>query len=333
MLFEKPRAFARRETRSYTDLVVSALVAQAEGTTSSRALATVEAACGLWSRAFASGESAVLTPLQLEQMGRALLTAGESVWLVQGTKLAALPCETWSITGKATDPKAWRYRLTIAGPSEVRTVSRSGADVFHVRINSGVIRPWEGRSPLLLADATVSILRELERSFASDAKSPVGTLIPVPSVENSGTLGSDIARLAGQAALVETTSAGYGEGRAAAPQSDWAPRRLGPAPDQTAAAIRQSVELSILAAAGVPPELVIAGSGSDAREAWRRFLHATVAPIGRLISSELERVGLVGGLSFASLGASDLAGRARAYSQLRKAEMPDAEARRICGFE
>ena len=333
MLFDGPVAFLRRERRSYTDLVVSALVAQAEGTTSSLALATVEAACGLWSRAFASGESPAVSALQLEQVGRALLTGGESVWLVQGDKLAALPCETWSITGKATDARQWRYRLTIAGPSEVRTVSRSGSDVFHVRINAGAVRPWEGRSALLLGDATVAILRELERSFASDARSPVGTLLPVPNVTNAEPLAADIARLAGRAMMVETAAAGFGEGRAAAPRDDWAPRRLGPAPNQTAAAVRQDVERSILSCCGIPTELVAPAGGADAREAWRRFLYSTIAPIGRLISTELSRVGLASELRFSALGASDLAGRARAYGTLRKAEMSDEEARQICGFQ
>lgn len=321
-----------REQRSYTDLVVSALVAQAEGTTSSKAVATVEAACGLWSRAFASGVSNAVTPPQLEIIGRALLTAGESVWLVDGSRLSALPAESWSITGPAAEPRRWRYRLTMAGPSQTKTVVRSGADVFHVRINSGPVRPWEGRSPLLLSDATVSILRNMEQSFSQEASTPVGTLLPVPNVEGAGSLATDIASLKGKAALVETVAAGYGEGRAAAPQSDWQPRRLGPAPTETSATIRTDTERSILAAAGVPVELVLPASGGDAREAWRRFLHATVAPIGRLISAELLRVGLSSELSFAGLNASDLSGRARAYKQLTEAGMTEPEARRICGF-
>ena len=82
----------------------------------------------------------------------------------------------------------------------------------------------------------------------------------------------------------------------------------------------------------MPVDLVVPASGGDARESWRRFLHGTLAPVAGLIAEELSRVGLTGSVDLSGLGASDLAGRARAYAQLRKAQMPDDQARVICGF-
>ena len=87
----------------------------------------------------------------------------------------------------------------------------------------------------------------------------------------------------------------------------------------------------LLAAAGVPVELVTSRSGTDTREGWRRFLWSTIAPVGRIVAAEAQRV-LGGRIDWAALGASDLAGRARTYRLLRDAGMTDAEARRICGF-
>ena len=90
----------------------------------------------------------------------------------------------------------------------------------------------------------------------------------------------------------------------------------------------------MLAAAGVPAGLVYQESETGAREAWRRFLFSTIAPVGRLVGAELSRVtGRPLSLDWAGLFASDLSGRSRAYKQLLESGMSDADARRICGFE
>lgn len=57
---------------------------------------------------------------------------------------------------------------------------------------------------------------------------------------------------------------------------------------------------------------------------WATIAHAIV-----LVSAELRRLGLDADIDLSGLNARDLAGRARAYGQLRKAGMTDSEARRI----
>ena len=55
---------------SYTDQVVAATVARASGAKPSAAVAAIEAAAGLWERAFASARSETLTASQLALIGR-----------------------------------------------------------------------------------------------------------------------------------------------------------------------------------------------------------------------------------------------------------------------
>ena len=103
-------------------------------------------------------------------------------------------------------------------------------------------------------------------------------------------------------------------------------------PPASVPTVRSDVERSLLAAAGVPVELVSTAQGTAGREAWRRFLHGTIAPLGMLVSAELQRLGFDGALEFSELRASDVQGRARAYHSLVGAGMNDADARRIAGL-
>ena len=78
----------------------------------------------------------------------------------------------------------------------------------------------------------------LETRLGEEAgSSSVGYLLPVPADGGDGSdsdplagLKADIANLRGRHALVETTAAGWGEGRTAAPQSDYKPQRVGAHP-------------------------------------------------------------------------------------------------------
>ena len=96
---------------------------------------------------------------------------------------------------------------------------------------------------------------------------PVGYLLSVPSEggdENLEGLRSDLANLGGGVSIVETTAQGWGEGRGAAPRSDWKPERLGasiPAGNVELWSRRGST--SCLSACGVPPSLADSWSGRN----------------------------------------------------------------------
>ena len=134
--------------------------------------------------------------------------------------------------------------------------------------------------------------------------------------------------------LVPTTAEGWGEGMAAAPRQDWQQKRIGADPPVSLEKIRGSVGETILACCGVPVELAELGQGTAAREAWRRFLHATIDPLGKLIAEELtEKFEFPVSLNFDTLMASDISGRARAFQSMVGGGMDVTKAAALVGLD
>lgn len=344
----------RAERRNFESLLVGAIEDQAVGLSMLRplALGAVESCAGAYSRAFASATvegptsvSGAVTPAALASIARQLVRRGESVHLLdvdRAGRVRLLDCASWTLTGSAGGP--WRYQVSVAGPSSTTLRHVDEAGVVHCMYSVDGSRPWAGRSPLSWAADTSRLAAALERSLADESGGPVGHLIAVPVDGGDGDeddplaqLKRDIRGLAGRAALVETVASGWGEGRAAAPQKDWMPRRLGAAPPDSLIALREAVTVTIASACGVPPVLVLdGGDGTARREAFRQFLHGSIQPVARLVAQELtEKLEQPVRLSFAALHAADVTGRARAWRSLVGAEgkMPDADARRLCGLD
>ena len=89
--------------------------------------------------------------------------------------------------------------------------------------------------------------------------------------------------------------------------------------------------IKVLAACGVPPELVSGGDGTSLRESYRRLLHSTIAPLARILESEL-RAKTCPGISLDSLFAADLSGRARAFQSMVGGGMDVAKAAALAGL-
>lgn len=327
----------RREVRSsYTSLRLQEGLDRAKAGAPSEALATVEAAAGLWERGFMAADSETLNAEQLGMIGRNLLLKGESVWSVERGALAR-QAHTYSLRGS----DVLSYHLYIPMPSETVTKRLAASDVAHFRIGMDPARPWEGISPLKSSKATRKLLEKIEQKLDEEHSGSVGNLIGVPDIEKTeekddegnviGSLARDLANLKGKTALIETGGTTQQWGGTAS-HKDTSPIRIGPMPSQYTVQARTDTERTILAACGVPVALVNPDAGTDTRESWRRFLHGTLQPVARMIVAELARVGIGGSLTFNRLMASDLAGRSRSYKQLREAGMDDAEARQICGF-
>ena len=147
-------------------------------------------------------------------------------------------------------------------------------------------------------------------------------------------LKADIATGNGRALLVETTAAAWGEGRAAAPVTDWKQQRIGPDPPAALATLRSDAALAVLDACGVPRALVSAEDGTAQREAWRRFVMGSVEPVARMVAMELGHKLDTPGLhfTFESLWAYDLAGRAQAFQKLVAGGVPVDEALATSGL-
>ena len=329
----------KRETRGYSDILLEAHLAAAEGVggASRSATSAAEAAAGLIGRAFASTKpkpsnvvTGALTPNILNMIGRALVRRGEIAFRIRvgvgGVML--LPSQTIQVFGRA-DSSDWQYILTMAGPSNSETVRLPASQVLHIRWGVDPATPWLGVSPLASSSLTSRALAEIESQLGDEASGPRGQLIPVPSDGGDGgeddplaNLKTDIGKLNGKTALIETTSAGFGEGRAAAPGyggSDWVPKRLGSDPPTGAVDLSDQATLRVLSACGIPAALVSADSaGTAAREAFRRFLHVTVAPLLNVVAAECREKLNVDELTFdtTDLHAADVAGRARAFQSL-----------------
>ena len=331
--------FGRRETReaaeprTFTSDQVTERVSSAKGLAAG-AMAGIEAAAGAWERAFMSAEAPSLAPWQLAVMGRSLLMRGASVWRVRGADLEVV--SSHDIRGRTGRPSSWVYRLSVPAPETTRTFKSTSADsVVHVRIGATAERPWEGVSPLESSGGTRTILASLERQLREESSGAVGSLIPVAAPDQA--VADTIAQLSGMTLQVEGGDSGLGQD--SKPGQEWSPKRLGFNAPASLSIIRSDVQRALLAAAGVPVELVDPGAAGSAgaREAWRRFIHATIQPVASLVSAELSRVGLDGEISFERLFASDLQGRARAFASLVNAGSEGngisvSDARRICGF-
>lgn len=342
----------------FTDAIVRALLTEAAGGTIKDAAATaaLEAAAGQYSRAFQVAEvtpatpaTMALTPAVLGLMARDLIRRGESIHVIEvergGVRL--LPAGSWDVRG-GPDPLTWRYRCDVFGPSGNVTRHLPAAAVIHGRFSVDPARPWFGVSPMGWAALTGRLHGVLEGALADEAAGPVGSVIPVPQSPDDtddtddpdddtdplAKLRADVAALRGKTALVETVAAGWGEGQTAAPHSDWRPQRIGADPPDSLVALRSDSAVAVLAAAGVPADLVFSADSTGQQESWRRFLHGSVQPLADLLSVELADKLEVADLrlTFDGLRASDVGQKARAYATMVKGGMDKTEAARIAGL-
>ena len=134
---------------------------------------------------------------------------------------------TWLVDRHAS---TWQYRVDLCrGRAATKRVIYPSCKSCLPFSNMRRTRNGPGAgvsSPLGYARQLLARLAgNLELRLAEEANAKVGYLLPVPSDGGDGSgsdplamLKSDLAALAGSVALIETTSAGFGEGRAAAPQ-------------------------------------------------------------------------------------------------------------------
>ena len=137
---------------SLTELTVAALVARATGIKTDPArLGVVAAAAGRLGRALAlaevapdgSAELADLKPSLLHEVGRAMIYAGESLFLIEvvGGRVRLIPASSWDVAGTA---RRWSYRLDLSGPTGTESVFAPSESVLHFRINADASEPWRG---------------------------------------------------------------------------------------------------------------------------------------------------------------------------------------------
>jgi len=327
------KAERREAVGGYTEIISRLIEAQAAGTTQqASATAAMEAAAGLLSRAFASATvdapddiAEALAPRCLALIGRDLIRVGESLHVVRmmGGRLRLVPCSTWYWEGEA-DPATWLCTATAYGPSGSTTWRVPRASVIFCEWGSPTARPYHGLGPATWASDTARLNANAERSLADEARGPLAQLVAVPADGGADDgeddplagLRADIAKARGKALLVETTAAGFDQGRAAAPQKDWQANRLGPQPPDSMVNLADAAFARMLAACGCSPALFDDSDGTAKREALRQWHLGTVAPLARVLERELsDQLETRVRLGF-DLYNVDLAGRAQAFQKL-----------------
>ena len=345
----------RAERRSgYHDLLLDAALAAAQGGAGAKASSTAaaEAAAGLLGRAFASATvqpetiiTRALSPDVLMMAGRALIRRGEIAFRIRVTAdgVVLIPAETVQVFGN-DDPASWQYVLSLTGPSHSRTVRVPGSSVVHFRWGSDPAQPWRGISPLAAAGETSRMLAESTSHLADEASGPRGSLIPLgidPGDDDEEDtspvlkLQKRIGSLRGAVALLESTR-NMAEGLpSGAPTRDWQPSRLGADPPESLVNLSDRASLAVLAACGVPPELMSGqAQGTAAREAFRRFLHSTLVPLLSSMAAEAALKLDTPGLAFDTMGlhAADVQGRARAFQSMVGGGMEISRAAALSGL-
>ena len=337
-----------RETRAqaYGDAVVDLILSRASGlTTSADSLATAaaEVAAGLWGRAFMAADvlpdhprADAVTPAVRELIGRELIRRGEALFLieVEGGRLRLDPATSWDVAG-GSHPESWRYEVTRAGPSRTLTTKRvPWQRVVHVRYGVSPDRPWRGVGPLESAKLTAALAGNLEKRLSQEAGMAAGAVIPTPDGVPKDALQQDLRTMDGRVVLVDTMAAGFGQGRDQAPRRDYQPQRIGADPPATLATLRSDAAYAVLAACGVPPEMLRQSDGTGRREAFRQFLHAAVAPVAVAVAAELaDKLALPDlELNHDRMMASDIAGRARAFQSMVGGGMATDKAAALAGL-
>ena len=322
---------------SYTDTLVNALITAAAGAEDAVADNTAVADyCGgmigrLLSAATINGGGPVDAGL-LADVGASLTLTGESVWHIRYPSLVR--ASSWDVRG-GPDPATWMYDLTLAGPGGEQLLTAPGRSVLHFRVNARQSSPWKGRSPLSSLSTTAKLLAGLDLRLSQEAAARVGQLLPIPAAgqgTESDKIRKDMATLSGQTALVPTTASGWGQG--APPPTDWIARRFGANPPPQLADLRKQATRDVVAACGIPPVLWEGGEGAALREGYRQLLYTTLLPLAAVITAECRgKLPLpMFTLDFNAIGATDIAGRARAYHSLTDAGMGPDEAKTLAGL-
>ena len=350
--------FTRTEKREqtegdYTDQLLARVEAQAFGNVpAADTLAVAETAISLWERAVAAltvepmnNRLMGLNPQCLALVGRDLALYGNSLHkiTIRDGAVALVPASTLSVVGDA-DPDTWLYLTTTVGPSNSTTERIPSAGVLHFRLGVSSWEPWRGVAPLRRGSATAKLAAAIEMTLTKESRLPVGRIAPSgghnPKTGEAG-YGDDLIR----GGLVVAGSTVVGPGAMATGEilsSRLKPAAYGPEPDQVMEGLRTSAGRDVLSAFGVPPALFEArGDGAGQVASWQRFLTSTVAPMARLIETELRlKLEPLATVSTGELRTDDgrerlaraTRSRAQAFKVLKESGLEDDEAKRLAGL-
>ena len=352
------RAAPVEHRSSYSDQVVTAILASASGTGGARpalATAALESAAQMYASALASctisGPSVVTRALDASwraTVASELVRRGQCVYIIGADPVGGLelrPAASFDIYGSADPP--YTYRVERAGPSSTRWETRDSGEVLHLRWAVDSARPWRGVSPLQRASDTGSLVGWLERRLSEEASASVGSFLPVAKYEADpdadladadaddplGQLRRDIGAARGQLLTVESSMAAA-DSPASAPRKDFQVARFGANPPAGLIELRDRIALDVGRACGIPPSLLAPTStGQASREGWRQFVATAIDGLARRIEAQiLAQLGVEIVIDSTPLAGRDLAARAAAFRRMTEGGLTAAEARRAAGI-
>ena len=350
--------FRKSEKRNagggYSDAITAAIEAQAAAKVAdASSTAAVESVAGLLSRALCDADviaepwaQDAITPFFLMQVGRSLIREGASLSVIQmdgSGRVHLVPAAFWNFErydspgGDLEDD--WQARVTTYGPGSSHTRLLGRDRLVYVRWGTSPGTRYRGQGPTSWAHLTARLQGEAERSLGDEAAGPIAHILPIPQDGGDGgdddplkQLKLDIGQARGRAILTETVAGAWGEGKAAAPMSDWKPQRLGPNPPESMVAVADAAFSRMVAACGASVSLFSDADGTAQREAWRRWHLSTVAPLAKLLAHELTmRLETPVALRLDKYP-TDLAGRASAFKALVTGGMDVAGAAAVSGL-
>ena len=329
---------------SYTTDVLNYLSSSVSGQALRGTAAAIEICAGVWQRGMATaevtpmnGRTAALTPSVLGHIGRYLLRYGEVLFEIgvgpRGITLT--PAQHWTVTG-GVDPDSWMYECTFQSPSSSVTRTLPAGRVLHLMYAQSHSQPWVGIGPLSSAGLTQELVGQIETALVEEATTPRGYNLAVPDPKQASALTRDLRTSRGGLALVPSVAsdAAWGQGIESKPGDDWVSKRFGMAPPPAMVQLRSRAELSVLAAAGVPVTILSVSDGTAKREDFRRYLHLTLEPVGRIVADQIGDALEVDDLhfDFSGIGAADIASKARAWGTLTKGGVSPEDAGAITGL-
>ena len=263
----------------YTSSILDPFQASAESgvsDTAPLATASLEAACGLYSRSMAAAvvrnapdvESA-LTPPVLALIARNMIRRGESFEriFVRGGKVVLEPIGFAYLHGYSPDPMSWMYNTTSYGPTDSRHEIIPAASVVHCRYAVDSARPWLGVAPWAWAGTSSKAIASLEKLIADEASSPFGNLLGVPdNPEDLTDFRNDLKVAKGRTLIMQYSgnwedNAGM-SGRSASKLEHLAVRYGSQSGRSTC---EMQIGRDVLAACGVPPTLFVPTSDGIAQ--------------------------------------------------------------------
>ena len=139
----------------------------------------------------------------------------------------------------------WSYLLTLGSPTDTTSRTYPADRVLHLFYATSPATPWLGISPIEASGTTKTMLANMEKRLAEEVGGPVGHLLPVPNVDSTSQLQTDINNMKGGTRLTESTSKNWGAGSTGAPAQDYGTKRIGGEPPIATVQLRRQAEESL----------------------------------------------------------------------------------------